>query len=58
MDENPNCVLYFEFRAVVRWPPYWPTRPIADKVLGKLADRAFSRQGKNKKFKRQFNHNW
>ena len=27
-------------------------------VLGKLADRAFSRQGKNGKFSRQFYHNW
>ena len=26
-------------------------------VLGKLADRAFSRQGKNEKFSRQFCHN-
>ena len=28
------------------------------RVLGKLADRAFSRQGKNGKFSRQFYHNW
>ena len=27
-------------------------------ALGKLADRAFSRQGKNEKFSRQFFHNW
>ena len=27
-------------------------------VLGKLADRVFSRQGKNGKFSRQFYHNW
>ena len=27
-------------------------------VLGKMADRAFSRQGKNEKFSQQFYHNW
>ena len=30
MDENPNCVLSCEFRAVVRWPPYWSTGRLAD----------------------------
>ena len=31
---------------------------VAIEVLGILADRAFSRQGKNEKFSRQFYHNW
>ena len=33
-------------------------RPQFCMVLRKLADRAFSRQGKNEKFSRQFYHNW
>ena len=38
--------------------PLFVTRLRFKMVLGKLADRAFSRQGKNEKFSRQFYYNW